>query len=149
MTSTAIRVSAGVLTCANQLLICQRKARDKHGEIDQHALKWEFPGGKAEVGEDDATCLQRELQEELGVEAMIGEVVLHKSHIYPTGRSVALTFFHVPSYSGALINRIFESVAWVEPHQLLSYDFLEGDRDFIEALARGEWGHLFRHCQQE
>ena len=144
MASTAIRVSAGVLTRANQLLICQRKVQDKRGKIDQHALKWEFPGGKAEAGEDDATCLRRELQEELGVDASIGQVVLQKSHTYPTGRSVALTFFHVPSYSGELTNRVFESMTWVEPYQLLSYDFLEGDRDFIEALARGQWAQLFR-----
>ncbi len=147
MTRTAIRVSVGVLTCAKQLLICQRKAQDKRGEIDQHALKWEFPGGKAEAGEDDAACLRRELQEELGVDATIGEVVLQKSHTYPTERSVALTFFHVPSYTRELTNRVFESVTWVEPHQLPGYDFLEGDRDFIEALARGEWAQLFRHDQ--
>ena len=147
MTNTAIRVSAGVLTRANQLLICQRKDTDQRGQIDQHALKWEFPGGKAEPGEDDATCLRRELQEELGVDATIGEVVLHKSHTYPTGRSVALTFFHVPSYTGELTNRVFASVTWVKPQRLPSYDFLEGDRDFIEALARGEWAQLFREAQ--
>jgi 8-oxo-dGTP diphosphatase len=139
--STQIRVSAGVLTRANQLLICQRKA------TDQHALKWEFPGGKAEAGEDDATCLRRELQEELGIDATVGEVVLQKSHTYPTGRSVALTFFHVPSYVGTLTNKVFASITWVEPHQLLDYDFLEGDRDFIEALARGEWAQLFRQAR--
>ena len=137
----AIRVSAGILTRAHQLLICQRKGTDR---IDQHALKWEFPGGKAEEGEDDASCLRRELQEELGIEATIGEVVLQKSHTYPTGRSVALTFFHVPVYGGELTNRVFESITWVEPHQLPGYDFLEGDRDFIEALAQGEWPQLFR-----
>ena len=142
--STAIRVSAGVLTRSHQLLICQRKAGD---QLDQHGLKWEFPGGKAEEGEDSATCLRRELQEELGIDATIGEVVLRKSHTYPTGRSVALTFFHVPSYTGELTNRVFASVAWVEPHQLPSYDFLEGDRDFIEALAQGEWAQLFRGDQ--
>lgn len=132
-----LRVSAGVLTRDGRLLICQRKAGKPH------CLKWEFPGGKAEEGEDDAGCLRRELHEELNITATIGEVILQKSHHYPTGRSVALTFFHVPAYSGELQNVVFEAIAWVVPQQLPNYDFLEGDRDFIEALARGEWLQLF------
>ena len=138
-----VRVSAGVLTRGGQLLICQRKAGKPHG------LKWEFPGGKAEEGEDDAACLRRELYEELNISATIGEVILRKSHAYPTGQSVALTFFHVPTYSGELQNVVFETIAWVTPAQLPGYDFLAGDHDFIAALARGEWSQLFQQNQQD
>ncbi|TMA55606.1 MAG: NUDIX domain-containing protein [Deltaproteobacteria bacterium] len=64
--NSAIRVSAGVLTCGQRLLICQRRAQDPHPG------KWEFPGGKAQEGEDDAACLRRELREELGIDATVG-----------------------------------------------------------------------------
>ena len=132
-----VRVSVGVLTCGPRILICQRKAGTRHG------LKWEFPGGKAEAGEHAAACLRRELREELGVEATIGTLMLRKQHTYPDGRCVALSFFHVPSYTGVVSNRVFEDMLWVEPQQLPGYDFLAGDRDFITALAGGAWQELF------
>lgn len=136
-TKPAIRVSAGVLTRGRHLLICQRRAQDPH------PLKWEFPGGKAHEGEDAAACLRRELREELGIEATIGSELQRGSHTYPNGCTVLLTFLHVPSYRGTIEKGQFQTVAWVEPTQLLAYDFLEGDLTFVAALARGTWAHLF------
>jgi len=132
-----IRVSVGILTRPSQLLICQRRAGDLH------ALKWEFPGGKLNNGENDAACLRRELQEELGIQASIGAELYHTAHTYPTGRSVALTFFHVPTFQGQLVNHVFETLVWVEPAQLRQYDFLEGNVEFVTSLAQGHWNSLF------
>jgi 8-oxo-dGTP diphosphatase len=134
-----IRVAAGVLTHGQHLLICQRRADDLH------PLKWEFPGGKTQEAEDDIACLRRELREELGIEGTIGSELYRATHTYPNGRRVALTFFHVPTYQGEIVNMQFERLGWVEPAQLLTYDFLEGDLTFVAALARGEWSHLFSH----
>jgi 8-oxo-dGTP diphosphatase len=39
------------------------------------AGRWEFPGGKVEAGEDDATALVRECLEELAVRVRVGERV--------------------------------------------------------------------------
>ena len=50
-----------------KILIGQRK------RTGRHPLKWEFPGGKVEPGEDPRAALARELREELNVEAVIGE----------------------------------------------------------------------------
>ena len=108
-----------------------------------HALKWEFPGGKLKNGENDAACLRRELQEELGIRASIGGELYRTSHTYPTGRSVALTFFHVPAFQGKLVNHVFETLVWVKPPQLLQYDFLEGNVEFVALLAQGRWNSLF------
>jgi len=135
--SSIIRVSAGIITQGSQLLICQRRSQDLH------ALKWEFPGGKANDGEGDAACLRRELREELQIDATIGEQLYQTVHHYLSGRSVALTFFHVPSYMGEIVNTQFHSLVWAEPIQLSEYDFLEGDLDFVTRLARGDWSALF------
>jgi mutator protein MutT len=135
--TSIIRVSAGVLTRGRRLLICQRRIEDPH------PLQWEFPGGKALEGENEAACLQRELREELVIEATIGVELHRTAHTYPNGRTVALTFFHVPTYSGEIQNTQFHAVTWVEPSQLLTYDFLAGDLAFVSALARGEWSSIF------
>ncbi len=132
-----IRVAAGVVTRGSSLLICQRRP------YDPHPGKWEFPGGKVQGEEDDPTCLRRELHEELGIEATIGPLLYRTTHAYPQGRIIALTFFHVPSYRGEIVNVQFQQLAWVEPAQLPTFDFLEGDREFITELARGAWAHIF------
>ena len=132
-----VRVSAGLVTRSSRLLICQRR-RDA-----LHDLKWEFPGGKVKDGEDAAACLLRELEEELGIQATGGEELHRTNHTYPNGRSVALTFFHIPAYQGALPNNVFETLAWVEPTQRLRYDFLEGNIAFVTDLAQGRWSHIF------
>ena len=130
-------VVAAVIERGGRVLICRRRA-------DQdHPGKWEFPGGKLNNGENDAACLRRELQEELGIQASIGAELYHTAHTYTTGRSVALTFFHVPTFQGQLVNHVFETLVWVEPAQLRQYDFLEGNVEFVTSLAQGHWNSLF------
>ena len=133
---SAMWVSAGVLTHEKRILICQRRPSDPH------PLKWEFPGGKAQDGEDAATCLHRELHEELRIEATVGAELCRTAHTYPNGRTVMLTFFHVPAYAGEIVNAQFETLAWVAPAQLCEFDFLEGDLAFVTTLARGDWPQL-------
>ncbi len=135
--TSVIRVAVGILTRAQQVLICQRRPQDPH------PLKWEFPGGKAQTGEDSIACLQRELREELAIDATIGAELQSAVHTYPNGRTVALTFLHVPRYRGEIRNIQFQTVLWVGPTDLLSYDFLEGDLPFVTALAQGEWASIF------
>lgn len=134
---TIIRVSVGIITQGAQILICQRRS------TDLHASQWEFPGGKALENEDDVSCLQRELQEELCIATTIGEILERTTHSYPNGRTVALTFFHVPSYTGEIVNTQFQELVWAKQEDLHSYDFLEGDRNFVADIERGRWSFLF------
>lgn len=93
--------------------------------------------------EGEADCLRRELYEELGIHAMLGDVLHRTTHTYPNGRHVALSFIHVPAYHGRLVNKAFQDFVWETPARLLDYDFLEGDIPFVTHLARGTWRHIF------
>ncbi|MGH9470099.1 MAG: (deoxy)nucleoside triphosphate pyrophosphohydrolase [Terriglobia bacterium] len=126
-----IRVAAGILMRDGLVLICQRHRSDPYG------LQWEFPGGKAEPGEDLKDSLRREFGEELAIEAEIGEEVFRLRHRYPD-RFVEVVFFVVCSYHGEIRNRVFEAVEWAARVRLPEYRFLEADRELVERIARGE-----------
>jgi len=128
------RVVAALIWREGKILICQRT---RHQPMP---LKWEFPGGKIEEGEQPRDAMRRELDEELGITAMIGEEVVRLQHKYPGGGSVELRFFEVREYSGELENRIFREIVWADPKTLPGYDFLEADLTLVRDLAAGKIG---------
>lgn len=64
-----VDVTAAIIEKDGKFLIAKRK-KGKHLEN-----KWEFPGGKVELGESHEECLARELEEEFGVITGIAEFV--------------------------------------------------------------------------
>ncbi len=126
------RVVAALIWKNGKVLICQRT---RHQTMP---LKWEFPGGKIEEGEQPRDAMRRELDEELGIQAVIGDEVARVRHEYPNGNAVELRFFDVHEYSGEIENRIFRDLCWAETSKLPSYDFLEGDLELVRNLAQGK-----------
>lgn len=121
-------VVAAVIERNGLILIGQRKRTRKQ------PLKWEFPGGKVEPGEEYRSALARELREELGIEATIGEQMDNYEVRYGDGPITRLLFFHVTDFSGEPENLDFEQIAWASREDLKSYDFLEGDLRFLSTL---------------
>jgi 8-oxo-dGTP diphosphatase len=126
------RVVAALIVENGKLLICQRT---RHQTMP---MKWEFPGGKIEEGEQPRDAMRRELEEELGIQATVGDQVACFEHMYPNGGSVELTFFVVREYAGKLENRIFNDMRWVELRELPGFDFLEADLTVVRDLAAGK-----------
>jgi len=131
----ATQVVAALIYQGGRLLACQRKA------TSSFPLKWEFPGGKVEEGEDPLPALKRELREELGIELGSAAEIFRHSHLYPHYGEVELIFFRVDDYQGRVANRAFEQLLWVATPELNRLDFLEGDQPLIEKLVSGELGY--------
>jgi 8-oxo-dGTP diphosphatase len=125
------RVVAGLIVRDGKILVCQRT---RHQTMP---LKWEFPGGKIEEGEQPRNALHRELEEELGIDATIGDEVARIRHEYKSGNSVELRFFVVREYQGEIENRIFKDLQWASPAELPSFDFLEADLKLVSDLSTG------------
>jgi 8-oxo-dGTP diphosphatase len=115
-----------------EVLVCQRKP-------DQPmSLKWEFPGGKIEIGETAEGALVRELNEELGIDATIGRRIARVRHKYRNGGTIDLQFFIVREFTGELENRIFNDMRWSQLEHLPNFDFLAADLGLIRDLSEGK-----------
>jgi 8-oxo-dGTP diphosphatase len=125
-------VAVALILREGEVLIGQRRP-------DQPmAFQWEFPGGKIEPGESPEQALARELDEELGIEAVVGPRVTHIRHNYRHGGAVDLQFFAVRVFTGEINNRIFHQVRWTRLEELTHYEVLAADRGLIRDLAAGK-----------
>jgi 8-oxo-dGTP diphosphatase len=126
-----ITVVAALITRGSKILVCQRR-RD-----DTYALQWEFPGGKIESGESPAQALARELHEELGITAAIGQELFRTSHRYRDSRTELVLIFLRAEVDPAvpLQNLVFETFEWADPSSLPHYNFLQADKEFVGLLA--------------
>ncbi len=102
---STVLVAAAVVIERGRVLLTQRK-RGAHLEG-----LWEFPGGKVEDDEDPRDALARELREELGIEADVGEIVDVTFHRYEK-KSVLLLFFVATRRAGSPEPRAIDVAAF-------------------------------------
>jgi 8-oxo-dGTP diphosphatase len=125
----AVRVTAGIIEGDGKVLIGRRKPGKHMGG------KWEFPGGKIEPGETPEQSLARELTEELGVRAQVGQF-LGRAFFEGDGVSLELLVYRVESMVGIPVLREHEELRWVRPDELLLYDLADSDRAVVRELYR-------------
>jgi 8-oxo-dGTP diphosphatase len=127
---TTIVVTAAVIERDGYLLVT-RRLEGTHLEGF-----WEFPGGKCERGESLQACLRRELQEELGVDAIIGGELLSTTHAYPE-RKVELHFFTV-AITGEPVAQIGQQMQWVRRQDLPTLKLPPADDELVALLQKGQ-----------
>lgn len=91
-------VVKGIVLCAERALIIQRSPNDSIG-----ANGWEFPGGKLEFGEMPHQALVREIREETGLDATIGDIQFVSSFFTSAARQVILLSYACTAISNAVV----------------------------------------------
>ena len=94
---------------------------------------WEFPGGKIEPGESREVALRREIQEELGIDIIIENLLCTTEYDYPS--------FHLTMHcylcsiaSGEIELREHKSALWLTAETLDSVEWLPADKEVVDKL---------------
>ena len=125
-----IEVVAAVIIQDGKVLCVQRPQNDK----EYISLKWEFPGGKVEVGENREDALIREIQEELAAEIHELQYLMTVEHSYPD--------FHLTMHAytcalkqGEITLREHVDMKWLSTEELILLDWAEADVPVVKQLS--------------
>lgn len=122
-----IQVVCAVILKENRILIAQRS------ETMTLPLKWEFPGGKIENGEDEKEALAREIMEELNIEILPFKRV--SAHIHDYGSFKIDLIAYLCNYvSGEIVLLEHQDYKFIEFENLLNFDLAEADIPVVETL---------------
>lgn len=124
-----IDIAMAILIHDAKIFVAQRNITKDNGG------KWEFPGGKVEMGETLSECLAREFVEEFGKEIIVGEKFAE--HVYQYEK---IGEFHLHAFWAITANDVIPEMndhmayQWISPSQLDELDFCEADLFFVEKL---------------
>lgn len=137
MSEQTLMVTASLIKHDNKLLIAQRK------NVGRFANKWEFPGGKIDPGETPEECLRRELQEELGIETIIGQLFSDTLYLHELGKIRQFTYWVELRCNPTDINVLeHQAIAWVAIAEIADYAFAGADLAVVEKLMNENNWHV-------
>ena len=122
-------VTAGLIWKNGKVLISKRP-KGSHLEGC-----WEFAGGKQEKGESLKDCLEREIEEELGLKVNADQLFMSVKHEYRY-KVISLHTFHCTILEGEPKALKCQEVRWVYPAELNELKFPPPDMQVIEEIYR-------------
>ncbi|MBE0655929.1 MAG: (deoxy)nucleoside triphosphate pyrophosphohydrolase, partial [Bacteroidales bacterium] len=101
--------------------------------------KWEFPGGKVEVGESEINCLIREIKEELNI--IIDPFERCQPHIHDYKSFKIKLIPYLSKYlSGEIKLLEHEEAKWIEIDGLINLDWAPADLPILMDFLNFENG---------
>jgi len=137
-----IRVTAGVITENDQVLITRR------GPKENNAGGWEFPGGKIENNETPQECLVRELKEELSIDVAVDKFCTEVNHDYGQ-MSIILIAYYCTIIDGEIRISVHDKYKWVKINDLLEYDLLPADIPIAKKVIEEYKKHSHKDKKQK
>lgn len=129
-----IDVVAAVIIHSNKYLCVQRGAN----KYDYLAYKYEFPGGKVELGELPEFALKREIEEELCAQIEVGERLIVVNYSYPDFdirmNTYLCRFIKDPNFK--LTEHIDSK--WLSYNELDKFDWAAADLPIVQKLKERE-----------
>lgn len=116
-----IKVVAALIEKGGKVLIAKRLTGDTNV-----FGKWEFPGGKVELNEDEFDAIEREIFEEFELKIKAKEFLVNNICEYPN-KTVDLRLYSCEYISGEFKLHDHSEIAWVDKKELLNYDLALAD----------------------
>ena len=123
-----IEVCAAIIIKEKSVFVAQRNYGDFAG-------KWEFPGGKVKDGETGEECIIREIEEELGVEIEVIDLVSTIPHSYPKFK-ILLHSYLCKLKNNQIVLHEHSAAKFVDIDELDNIDLLPADLSVLETLKR-------------
>ena len=124
-----IKVTCAIILFNKKILVVQRSENMKL------PLKWEFPGGKIENGEEEEDCIKREIIEELNISIDL-ITRLSPSHFdYPTF-SIELIPFVANYLAGEIKLAEHKQYLLLEKEDVASLDLAEADIPILNEFLK-------------
>ena len=126
-----MEVVAAVIFRKGKVLCVQRAEHEK----EYVSLKWEFPGGKVEVGESREEALVREIEEELVTEIHELQYLTTVEHSYPDFH-LTMHAYTCALKAGEVTLKEHVAAKWLAVEEIDQLDWAAADVPVVEYLKR-------------
>lgn len=125
-----IEVVAAIIIHEGRILCVQRGP----AKYDYISGKWEFPGGKVEVGETKKAALVREIKEELNMDITVDTFFTMVQHSYPDFH-LTMHSFLCSCATNELTLTEHTDFKWLSKPELSELDWAGADVPIVEKLV--------------
>ncbi len=122
-----LNVAAAIIKKGNTVLLTRRAPSEKLAGF------WEFPGGKQEANETIQECLERELKEELNIEARCTDILIESPFTHAKG-AFTLIAIATEIIAGEISLSVHDKYEWVAFENLLNYKMPPADIPIAQFL---------------